>query len=77
MAPPKSPRLVARLSVKLRREGGSLSVTIPRHVVRKWKLEPGQRLAVKSTQEGVLLYPVAYMKVVRGGRWQSAGVPPT
>ena len=32
-------------------------MTIPRHIVRHWKLEPGARLVVRSTDEGVLLYP--------------------
>lgn len=54
---PKSPRLVARISVRLRREGGSLSLTIPRYIVRHWKLEPGMRLVVRSTKYGILLYP--------------------
>jgi antitoxin component of MazEF toxin-antitoxin module len=54
---PKSPRLVARFSVRLRREGGSLSVTIPRYIVRHWKLEAGMRLVVRSTNQGILLYP--------------------
>lgn len=54
---PKSPRLVARFSVRLRREGGSLSVTIPRYIVRHWELEAGMRLIVRSTNRGILLYP--------------------
>jgi antitoxin component of MazEF toxin-antitoxin module len=54
---PKSRRLIARFSVLLRREGGSLSITIPRYIARHWQLEPGARLVVRSTDEGVLLYP--------------------
>jgi antitoxin component of MazEF toxin-antitoxin module len=54
---PKSSRLVTRLSVRLRREGGSLSVTIPRYIVRHWKLEAGMRLVVRSTDRGILLFP--------------------
>jgi antitoxin component of MazEF toxin-antitoxin module len=54
---PKSPRLVARFSVRIRCEGGSLSMTIPRYIARHWKLEPGTRLIVRSTDRGVLLYP--------------------
>ena len=54
---PKSPRLVSRISVRLRREGGSLSITIPRYIVRHWKLETGMRLVVRSTEHGILLYP--------------------
>src|SRR5687768_2369804 len=57
MQRPKSHRLVARISVLLRREGGSLSITIPRHIVRHWKLEAGARLVLRSTDEGILLYP--------------------
>lgn len=62
---PKSARLVARPSVLIRREGGSLSMTIPVHVVRKWKLEPGQRLVVRTTDEGILLYPRYFMPYSR------------
>ena len=54
---PKSSRLVTRFSVRLRREGGSLSVTIPRYIVRHWKLEAGMRLVVRSTDQGILFYP--------------------
>ena len=54
---PKSQRLIARLSVRLRREGGSLTMTIPVHIVRHWKLQPGARLILRSTDEGMLLYP--------------------
>ena len=54
---PKSSRLVARFSVRLRREGGSLSATIPRYIVRHWKLEAGMRLVVRSTDRGILLFP--------------------
>jgi len=32
-------------------------MTIPRHIVRHWKLEPGARLVLRATDEGVLLYP--------------------
>jgi antitoxin component of MazEF toxin-antitoxin module len=54
---PKSSRLVARFSVRLRREGGSLSITIPRYIVRHWKLEAGMRLVVRATNQGILLFP--------------------
>lgn len=57
MRGPKSPRLVVRVVARLRRQGGSLIFTVPRNVVRRWKLEAGQLLVVRSTQEGVLLYP--------------------
>ena len=62
---PKSPRLVARISVRLRREGGSLSITIPRYIVRRWKLEPGMRLVVRSTDRGILLYPRYFLPYSR------------
>jgi hypothetical protein len=32
-------------------------MTIPSYIARHWKLEPGARLVVRSTDEGVLLYP--------------------
>lgn len=32
-------------------------MTIPRYITRKWKLEPGSRLVVRSTERGILLYP--------------------
>jgi hypothetical protein len=67
---PKSPRLVARFSVRLRREGGSLSVTVPRYVVRHWKLEAGMRLVVRSTDRGILLYPRYFLPYS-----QAAGAP--
>lgn len=54
---PKTPRLRVRLSVCARPQGGSLVITIPRYITRKWKLEPGSRLVVRSTERGILLYP--------------------
>jgi hypothetical protein len=54
---PKTPRLRVRLSVRVRRQGGSLVITIPRYITRKWNLEPGSRLVVRSTERGILLYP--------------------
>lgn len=62
----RSERLVARLSVVVRKEGGSLSLTVPRHVVRKWRLKAGDRLMVRTTDEGILLYPRHPLPVVRG-----------
>jgi len=64
---PKSPRLVARFSVRLRREGGSLSITVPSYIVRHWRLEPGARLVVRATDEGVLLYPRYFAPYVDRG----------
>ena len=46
-----------RVTVRLRREGGSLSVTVPCHIVRQWKLKAGDRLLVRSSDEGILIYP--------------------
>ena len=62
----KHPRMRARFSVLIRREGGSLSMTIPRFIVRKWKLEPRARLIVRSTDEGILLYPRYPLHVTHG-----------
>lgn len=61
---PRSPRLVARFSVRIRREGGSLSMTIPRYIARHWKLEAGMRLVVRSTDRGILLYPRYFLPYV-------------
>ncbi len=58
---PKSPRLVVRRSVRLRREGGSLSITVPCHIVRQWKLKAGDRLVLRSSDEGILIYPHYFM----------------
>lgn len=46
-----------KLTVRARRQGGSLVITIPRYIARKWKLEPGTRLVVRSTDQGILLFP--------------------
>ena len=70
---PKSPRLVARFSVRLRREGGSLSMTVPRYIVRHWKLEAGMRLVVRSTDRGVLLYPRYFLPYSRESRRLTRG----
>ena len=65
LQPPKSPRLVARISVRLRKEGGSLSITIPRYVVRRWKLKAGMRLVVRSTDQGIRIYPRYFLPYSR------------
>jgi antitoxin component of MazEF toxin-antitoxin module len=57
MQPPKSPRLIVRACVRLRRQGGSLILTVPRNVVRHWKLHAGAALVVRSTDNGILLFP--------------------
>ena len=53
----RSRRLVVRFSARIRREGGSLSITIPRYLVRNWKLEPGQWLVLRTSEEGIVLRP--------------------
>lgn len=65
---PKSPRLRVRLSVLLRREGGSISMTVPRYITRKWNLNPGDRMLVRSTDEGILLCPRYFLPYVRRRR---------
>jgi antitoxin component of MazEF toxin-antitoxin module len=69
---PKGRRLIARVSVRIRREGGSLSMTIPRYIVRHWNLEPGSRLVIRSTDEGVLLYPRYFLPYVDAPWLQTA-----
>lgn len=46
-----------RYAARLRREGGSLSLTMPRYIVRRWQLKAGDDLLVRSTEEGILLSP--------------------
>jgi hypothetical protein len=43
-------------------------MTVPRYVVRAWKLEPGARLIVRTTQEGILLYPRYFFPYTRRKR---------
>jgi antitoxin component of MazEF toxin-antitoxin module len=57
MRVPQSPRLVVRATVKLRRQGGSLVMSLPRNIVRNWKLEAGARLIVRTTENGILIFP--------------------
>lgn len=54
---PRDPRFVFRYAVRLRREGGSLTATIPRYIVKKWQLRAGDALLVQSTKWGLLLRP--------------------
>jgi antitoxin component of MazEF toxin-antitoxin module len=42
---------------QVRREGGSLCVTIPRFATRGLQLQPGDVLLVKLTEEGIVLRP--------------------
>jgi AbrB family looped-hinge helix DNA binding protein len=50
-------RFVFRWSTRVRREGGSLSITIPRYVARRLGLKPGDELLVRLTEEGIVLRP--------------------
>lgn len=74
---PKSRRLVVRVTARLRREGGSLIMSIPRNVVRHWKLEAGALLVVRSTERGILLYPrYSLLYISRAQRKQLFGRQP-
>lgn len=50
-------RFFFRYAARLRREGGSLSLTMPRYIVRQWQLEAGDDMLVRSTEEGILMTP--------------------
>jgi hypothetical protein len=50
-------------------------MTIPRHIVRDWKLEPGVRLVLRSTDEGVLLHPRYFLPYSWSGRKRDGGSP--
>jgi AbrB family looped-hinge helix DNA binding protein len=41
----------------VRREGASMSLTIPKHVTRLVGITPGDELLVKVTEDGILLRP--------------------
>ncbi|HEX8942426.1 MAG TPA: hypothetical protein VF785_04755 [Gemmatimonadaceae bacterium] len=43
-------------------------MTIPRHIVRAWKLEHGSMLAVQSTDQGILLFPRFFASLVHRRR---------
>ena len=43
--------------IKLRRSGGSVSATLPADLVERFKLQPGDRLFVTETEQGILLSP--------------------
>ncbi len=43
--------------VTLRRAGGSVSVTIPSAMARRFHLEPGDRVQAIETEQGILLSP--------------------
>jgi AbrB family looped-hinge helix DNA binding protein len=51
-------RLVVRWTVRVRKEGGSQSITIPKHLVRRLGIAPGDRLIARLTEDGILLRPV-------------------
>lgn len=53
----RGPLFFFRYAARLRREGGSLSLTIPRYIVRHWELRAGDDLLVRSTEEGIFLTP--------------------
>ena len=59
-------KFFVRYAARLRREGGSLSLTMPRYIVRQWRLKAGDNLLVRSTEEGILLSP----------RFPSVGISP-
>lgn len=50
-------RFAFRWAVRVRKEGASLSVTIPKYVTRLIGLAPGDELLVKVTEDGILLRP--------------------
>jgi hypothetical protein len=60
---PAMPRKVNRYrwefswSTRIRREGGSLLVTIPGWITRRMSLEVGDTLLVKLTEDGIVLRP--------------------
>jgi putative addiction module antidote len=45
------------VEVSLRRAGGSVSVTIPSEMARRFHLEPGDRIQAIETEQGILLSP--------------------
>ena len=65
---PKSPQ-TRRPHLRARAtRGGSLSITIPRYIVRHWKLKAGMRLVVRSTDARDLLYPRYFLPYSRRHR---------
>jgi hypothetical protein len=40
-------------------------MTIPKHIVRAWKLEHGTRLVVQSTDQGILLFPRFFASLIQ------------
>ena len=53
-------RFVFRSTTRVRREGGSLSITIPRYIAQRLDLRPGEELIVRLTDEGIVLRPVYF-----------------
>ena len=45
------------IEVSLRRAGGSVSVTIPSEMARRFHLEAGDRIQAIETDQGILLSP--------------------
>jgi antitoxin component of MazEF toxin-antitoxin module len=66
-------RVVVRFTVRVRREGGSLSLTIPRHIVRHLGLESGDELIARMTEDGIVLRP-QYFRPWSGDR-EARGSP--
>lgn len=53
-------RFVFRWTVRVRKEGGSISLTLPKYIVRKIRIDPGDELAARLTEDGILLRPVLF-----------------
>lgn len=58
-------RFVFRWRVRIRREGGSLSLTIPRYLVRRMQLSAGEDLIARLTEDGLLFRPVYWKPAAR------------
>jgi hypothetical protein len=44
-------------------------MTVPIHIARQWKLKAGDRLVVRSSDEGILIYP-HYWAPYSQGAWR-------
>jgi antitoxin component of MazEF toxin-antitoxin module len=58
-------RWVFRWTARLRREGGSLSFTIPRNLVRGLRLEAGDEMVVGREDDGILMRPKVPRPIAR------------
>jgi AbrB family looped-hinge helix DNA binding protein len=65
-------RYAFRWAVRVRTEGASLSVTIPKYVTRLVGIAPGDQLLLKMTEDGILLRPRHFKTSpsVTTGAWQ-------